>query len=139
MTRHFNTGGPCIPSIHYTLSTERRLPELRAVIDGQGYFVLHAPRQVGKTTSLLSLGKTLTAEGRYAALLVTMETGAPFEDDIGRAEGAILARGVETQRSGFRGSSGLRRGPSPSPGRASGRRWRSRTPSIARSSEGASR
>ncbi len=60
------------------------------MIDGQSYFVLHAPRQVGKTTSLLSLGKTLTAEGRYAALLVTMETGAPFEDDIGRAEGAIL-------------------------------------------------
>ncbi len=90
MTRHFNTGGPCIPSIHYMLSTERRLPELRAVIDGQSYFVLHAPRQVGKTTSLLSLGKTLTAEGHYAALLVTMETGAPFEDDIGRAEGAIL-------------------------------------------------
>ena len=90
MTRHFNTGGPCIPSIHYTLSTERRLPELRAVIDGQNYFVLHAPRQVGKTTSLLTFGKTLTAEGRYAALLVTMETGAPFEDDIGRAEGAIL-------------------------------------------------
>ncbi len=91
MTRHFNTGGPCIPSIHYTLSTERRLPELRAVIDGQSYFVLHAPRQVGKTTSLLTLGQTLTAEGRYAAVMVSMETGAPFEHDVGAAELAMLS------------------------------------------------
>lgn len=26
----------------------RRLPEVRTLIDDQGYFVVHAPRQVGK-------------------------------------------------------------------------------------------
>ncbi len=91
MTRHFNTAGPCKADLHYMLATERRLPDLRAVIDAQSYFVLHAPRQVGKTTSLLALGASLTAEGRYAALLVSMEMGAPFVDEIGLAEGAILA------------------------------------------------
>jgi len=90
MTRHFNTAGPCKPSIHYMLPTERRLPGLRDIIDQQGYFVLHAPRQVGKTTSLLTLGETLTAEGRYAAVMVSMEMGAPFVDDISMAEGAVL-------------------------------------------------
>jgi len=90
MTRHFNTAGPCKADVHYLLSTERRLPELRSVIDAQSYFVLHAPRQVGKTTSLLSLGATLTAEGRYAAVMVTMETGAPFGHDPGMAELAVL-------------------------------------------------
>jgi hypothetical protein len=72
------------------LTTERRLPALRAVIDAKHYFVLHAPRQVGKTTSLLALGASLTAEGRYAAVMVSMETGATFANDIGAAEDAIL-------------------------------------------------
>lgn len=89
MTRRFNTAGPCKADLHYMLATERRLPELRAVIDEQNYFVLHAPRQVGKTTSLLALGSALTAEGRYAAVMVTMETGSPF-DDVARAEGPVL-------------------------------------------------
>jgi hypothetical protein len=91
MARHFNTAGQCIPELHYMLPTERRLPEVREVIDQQAYFVLHAPRQVGKTTALLSLGKALTAEGRYTAVLVSMETGAAFPEDVGRAEEAMLA------------------------------------------------
>ena len=78
MSRHFNTAGPCDPEVHYMLPPERRLPGIRDVIDQQSYFVLHAPRQVGKTTSLVALAKALTAEGRYAALLVSMEVGAAF-------------------------------------------------------------
>ncbi len=69
----------------------RRLPTVRRLIDGQSYFVMHAPRQVGKTTSLLTLGDELTREGRYAAVLVSVETGAAFPDDIGAAERAILS------------------------------------------------
>ena len=91
MTRHFNTAGPCKPEFHYMLPPERRLPEVRALVEQQAYFVVHAPRQVGKTTALLSLAKSLTAEGRFAAVTVTMETGAAFPDDIGAAEDAILA------------------------------------------------
>ncbi|MDP3214261.1 MAG: ATP-binding protein [Deltaproteobacteria bacterium] len=91
MSRHFNTAGPCKPELHFMLPPDRRLPGVRELIDQQGYFVLHAPRQVGKTTALLSLGAALTAEGRYAALLVSMETGAAFPDDVGAAEHAILA------------------------------------------------
>ena len=90
MSRHFNTAGPCDPEVHYMLPPERRLPGIRDVIDQQSYFVLHAPRQVGKTTSLVALAKALTAEGRYAALLVSMEVGAAFPDDVGAAEYAIL-------------------------------------------------
>ena len=64
----------------------RRLHEPRRFLQ-----ILAGPRQVGKTTALLSLGAALTAEGRYAALLVSMETGAAFPDDVGAAEHAILA------------------------------------------------
>src|SRR5690606_24360251 len=62
----------------------------RKLIDQKLYFVLHAPRQVGKTTALLSLAQELTAEGRYAAVLLSMEQGAPFSDDPGAAELAVL-------------------------------------------------
>ncbi len=90
MARHFNTAGPCNPEIHYMLPPERRLPGVRDVVDQQAYFVVHAPRQVGKTTSLLALAQALTAEGRYAAVLVSMEVGAAFPDDVGAAEDAML-------------------------------------------------
>ena len=78
------------------LPPERRLPEVRRLIDQQAYFVLHAPRQVGKTTALMSMAQALTAEGRYAAVLVSMEAGAAFPDDIGAAEDTIIDAWEET-------------------------------------------
>ncbi|WP_305071146.1 ATP-binding protein [Myxococcus sp. RHSTA-1-4] len=68
----------------------RRLPELRALIDQEGYFVVHAPRQVGKTTALRSLAQELTDEGRYVAVHLSMEMGNPFPQDVGTAELAVL-------------------------------------------------
>src|SRR5262245_47590318 len=90
MPRWFNTAGPCDPADHYMLSSLRRLPQVRRLIDQKTYFVLHAPRQVGKTTALLTLAQELTREGRYTSALVSMEVGAPFADDTGAAELAIL-------------------------------------------------
>jgi hypothetical protein len=67
-----------------------RLPEVRTLINQKAYFVIHAPRQVGKTTTMMQLARELTAEGRYAALLVSMEVGAAFNDDPGTAGLAII-------------------------------------------------
>ena len=91
MPRSFNVAGPCKPDIHYLLPPLRRLPELRRLIDGQNYFVLHAPRQCGKTTTLLTLAQALTAEGGYAAVVLSCEAAAPFSDDPERLEQALLA------------------------------------------------
>jgi hypothetical protein len=91
MPRQFNTAGPCKADLHYMIATEHRLPGLRGVIDAQNYFVLHAPRPVDKTTSLLAIGQALTEEVRYAAIMVSMEMGAPFEQDVGATEHAILS------------------------------------------------
>ncbi len=85
MTRHFNTAGPCKPDVHYMLAAEARLPDVRTLVNQQSYFVLHAPRQVGKTTALLALARDLVREGRYAAVLVSMEDGAAFPTDLGAA------------------------------------------------------
>jgi hypothetical protein len=88
--RFFNTAAPNKPDWHYTLPVLARLPDVRRLIDQGLYFVVHAPRQVGKTTSLAHLGKDLTAEGAYVAVLVSMEVGASFSHDVGAAELAIL-------------------------------------------------
>ncbi|MCK6590812.1 MAG: ATP-binding protein [Polyangiaceae bacterium] len=90
MPRRFNTAGPCNPVDHYMIAPAARLPQVRGLIDQKSYFVLHAPRQVGKTTSLLALAEQLTREGAYVATLLSMEVGAPFAADPGAAELAIL-------------------------------------------------
>ncbi|XXY90852.1 hypothetical protein WME98_02670 [Sorangium sp. So ce296] len=91
MPRWFNTAGPCNPADHYMLPPEERLPGVRDLIDRKACFVLYAPRQIGKTTSLLTLAQALTREGRYVAIRVSMDVGAPFPDDPGAAELAMLS------------------------------------------------
>ena len=88
--RFFNTAGPCVAEDHYMLPASARLPGVRKLIDRKGYFVLHAPRQSGKTTTVLEVARELTAGGTYAAVVVSAEVGAPFQDDPGAAERAIL-------------------------------------------------
>ncbi|HEY3358527.1 MAG TPA: AAA family ATPase [Polyangia bacterium] len=98
--RFFNTAGPCDPARHYMLPAAQRLPAARPLIDQLGYFVVHAPRQTGKTTTLRALARDLTAEGTFAALHFSCETGAPAGDDYAEAQRAVLAamrRGSEAQ------------------------------------------
>ena len=90
MTKWFNTAGPCQPDIHYTLPTSERLPQLKRLIEQRNYFVIHAPRQTGKTTAMLTLAQELTASGKYTAVLLSLEVGAVFPYDPGTAEQAIL-------------------------------------------------
>ena len=90
MPKWFNTAGPCKADIHYMLPPLARLPTLTRLIEQQGYFVIHAPRQVGKTTAMLALAQQLTASGQYAAVMVSAEVGAPFPHDPGAAELAML-------------------------------------------------
>jgi hypothetical protein len=90
MSRCFNTAGPCQDDIHYMLPPTRRLPTLERLIGQRSYFVVHAPRQVGKTTAMLSLAQQLTASGQYTAALVSVEAGSALGNDIAAAEHVIL-------------------------------------------------
>lgn len=101
MPRFFNTAGPCDPQDHYMLPPERRLPEVRRLIAEKAYFVVHAPRQSGKTTSFRHLARALTAEGDYAAVLASCETGRVARDDIGRGVNAVLHSLSEEARIGL--------------------------------------
>jgi hypothetical protein len=90
MAKTFNTGGPCRSETDYMLPGAARLPGVRALIADGKYFVIHAPRQVGKTTSFIDLARELTESGRYASCLLSCETGAAFIDDPAQAEAMIL-------------------------------------------------
>ncbi len=90
MARRFNTAGPNRPEIHYTLDPEARLSGLRGLIENEEYFVLHAPRQTGKTTLLNALARKLTEEGRYTGVRFSIERSRPFKDDVAAANRAVL-------------------------------------------------
>ena len=92
MKRRFNTAGPCIAAMHYMIPAERRLPEAPGLVDQFGYFVVHAPRQTGKTTALRALARDLQTAGHYAAVFLSCEAGQAAGDDFEAAERIVLSR-----------------------------------------------
>ena len=73
--RFFNTTGPCNPDRHYMLSPEERLvgAQLSRYLKDELFWVLHAPRQTGKTTFLQSWMREINARGDMIACYVTVE------------------------------------------------------------------
>lgn len=67
MEKYFNTAGPNQPDSQYTLNPLKRidLAEIELLFEQKKYFVLHAPRQTGKTSMLLALRDYLNAGGKY--------------------------------------------------------------------------
>ncbi|WP_218006002.1 ATP-binding protein [Actinomadura hibisca] len=86
----FNTTGPCDPDRHYMLDPLARLPEARGLVEQGKYFVVHAPRQTGKTTALAALARELNATGRYAAVSFSCEVARMTGDDVGWTERLVL-------------------------------------------------
>ena len=82
------------------LPAAARLPEALPLIEGWQYFIVHAPRQTGKTTTLAALAAQLTADGRHVALRLSCERAEAWGDDIEAAELAVLdaIRGEATAR-----------------------------------------
>ncbi|QEP41880.1 ATP-binding protein [Ectothiorhodospiraceae bacterium BW-2] len=98
MDKFFNTAGPQKAELNYTLPPLMRLnwAELSYLIDSQRYFLLHAPRQTGKTTTLLAMVERLNAEGRYSALYVNIETAQTARNDVGAGIKTICLAIAET-------------------------------------------
>ncbi|GAB6059146.1 AAA family ATPase [Desulfonatronum parangueonense] len=86
MEKFFNTSGPIDPADHYSLPPLHRVDwqEVNHLIRTKRYFVLHAPRQTGKTSTLLAIMSELNQEGR-------------FDCSYANIEGAQAARGDETK------------------------------------------
>ena len=83
MERFFNTAGPQIPEDNYTIDPLSRfdLDDILVLIRQKRYFVLHAPRQTGKTSCMLALRDYLNKEGDYVAVYANVEGGQASRND----------------------------------------------------------
>ena len=101
--RFFNTTGPVVAADHYCIPPLQRvnLGEVLTLIGEKRYFVLHAPRQTGKTSALLALRGLLNSgtEGAFRCVYVNVESGQTAREDVERGMRAILgALGTRARR-----------------------------------------
>jgi type II secretory pathway predicted ATPase ExeA len=100
--RFFNTEGPVVAEDHYCLPPLERwdLEDILTLIDQKKYFLLHAPRQTGKTTCLLALADYLNREGRYRAVYANIEPAQAARENVPMGMTAVveqIARGARDQ------------------------------------------
>lgn len=90
--RFFNTAGPVVAEDHYCIPPLTRfdLDDILLLIDQKKYFVLHAPRQVGKTSYLIALAKFLNEQGKYKCLYCNVEAAQAAREDVDTAMRVIL-------------------------------------------------
>ena len=82
--KFFTTEGPVNCQDHYCLPPLERfdLDEILNLIALKKYFLMHAPRQTGKTSSLLALMTYLNQEGTYRALYANIEGAQAARENI---------------------------------------------------------
>ena len=92
--RFFNTEGPVRPDKHYCVPPLARLDldRILTFIRREKYFVLHAPRQTGKTSALLALRDLLNAGSAsgYRCVYANIEVGQWAREDVEAAMRSIL-------------------------------------------------
>jgi hypothetical protein len=91
--RFFNTAGPTVCERHYCIDPLKRfdLEHILNLIGQQKYFVLHAPRQTGKTTCLLALMDYLNKEAKYKCLYINVEAAQGARENVKNGMRAILS------------------------------------------------
>ena len=91
--RFFNTAGPIDAAMHYHIPPLARIAveDLLLLIQQRKYFILHAPRQTGKTSALLALRDDLNASGEFRCVYVNVEIGQSAREDVAAAIRAILS------------------------------------------------
>ena len=90
--RFFNTTGPVRADKHYCIPPLSRLDldEVLGFVRDEKYFVLHAPRQTGKTSALLALRDLLNRSGDYRCVYANFEGGQAMREDLGAAMRTVL-------------------------------------------------
>ena len=93
--RTFNTTGPIDPQDHYHIPPLERidLDEMLGLVRDKKYFVLHAPRQTGKTSALLALRDLLNegTAGDYRCVYANVEDGQAMRENVAEGMRTVLA------------------------------------------------
>ena len=91
----FNTEGPVVAADHYHIPPLERidLDDVLGLVRGKKYFVLHAPRQTGKTSALLALRDLLNsgAAGKYRCVYANVEDGQATRENVAEGMRTVLA------------------------------------------------
>ncbi|WGZ95826.1 MAG: ATP-binding protein [Candidatus Thiothrix putei] len=98
MQKHFNTTGPVHPEDHYCIDPMTRLDweEVRNLIDAKKFFVLHAPRQTGKTTTLFAMMDELNRSSAYLALYINVESAQSARGEVVRGMKTIVGNLIDS-------------------------------------------
>ena len=90
--RFFNTTGPIKAAKHYCIPPLDRIDvdNLLNLIQQEKYFVLHAPRQTGKTSVLLALADLLNSGGEFRCLYANIESAQVAHEDVSLGMQSIL-------------------------------------------------
>ena len=93
--RTFNTAGPVRAHRHYQIAPLSRidLEDVLGLIRDEKYFVLHAPRQTGKTSALLALRDLLNGgqASDFRCLYATVENAQAVRENVAEAMRTVLA------------------------------------------------
>ncbi|MBI4648285.1 MAG: AAA family ATPase [Bacteroidia bacterium] len=73
MTKKFNITGICIPERHYMVDIGNKLKQINRLIEDGEYFTINRPRQYGKTTTLLSIEKSLKNNPDFLVSSISFE------------------------------------------------------------------
>ena len=93
--RKFNTAGPVVAADHYCIPPLERidLDAVLGLIRDKKYFVLHAPRQTGKTSALLALRDLLNSGGHgdFRCVYANVEGGQAMRENVAEGMRTVLA------------------------------------------------
>lgn len=98
--KFFNTVGAIDPKQHYFLPHRLDWEQFTEFIERRYYFVLHAPRQSGKTSAIIEFVKHLNKEKKYTALYLSTESARTAVNDVKRAVQIIIEQ-LKDQISAF--------------------------------------
>ncbi len=92
----FNTEGPVVADDHYHIPPLERidLDDVLGLVRDKKYFVLHAPRQTGKTSALLALRDLLNSGGTgdYRCIYANVEAGQAARENVAEGMLAVLSQ-----------------------------------------------
>ncbi len=96
IVRTFNTEGPVVAADHYQIPPLERidLDEVLGLVRDKKYFVLHAPRQTGKTSALLALRDLLNGgqAGDYRCVYANVEAGQAMRENVAEGMRTVLSQ-----------------------------------------------
>jgi hypothetical protein len=85
LMRYFNTEGPIRPEEHYFVAHRLNWDEVLDLIERKKFFVLHAPRQSGKTTAIQEIVRLLNSTGNYNAVYINVESAQAARNNVEKA------------------------------------------------------